>query len=147
MSPDSRQIGATLVEVLIALVILSVGIVAVSNMFTESIATLGNLVAQQRAVRLASNVSELLAGLPSELVRDPPTPEEGDCDSRHICTPTHWLAINLQRWQQLAQQQLPNGYVELIPSSEYATSHIDIRITWSHRNGQTLTYALQQEAV
>jgi len=147
MSPDSRQIGATLVEVLIALVILSVGIVAVSNMFIESIATLGNLVAQQRAVRLASNVSELLAGLPSELVRDPPTPEEGDCDSRHICTPTHWLAINLQRWQQLAQQQLPNGHVELIPGSENANSHINIRITWTHRNGQTLTYALQQETV
>ncbi len=147
MNHDSKQFGSTLIEVLIALVILSVGIVAVSSMFTESIATLGNLVAQQRAVRLASNVSELLAGLPRELVRDPPTPEEGDCDSRHICTPTQWLAFNLQRWQQLAQQQLPNGAVELIPGPENATTHINIRITWTHRNGQTLTYALQQETV
>ncbi len=144
---DSQQYGSTLVEVLVAMVILSIGIVAVSNMFTESIATLGNLVAQQRAVRLASNVSELLADLPRELLRDPPTPEEGDCDSQQICTPTQWLAINLQRWQQLAQQQLPNGYVELIPGPENANAYIDIRITWSHRNGQILTYALRQEAV
>jgi Tfp pilus assembly protein PilV len=143
-SRSSCHSGSTLVEVLIAMVILSTGMLAVSVMFTESIAALANLVFQQRAVRLADNISETLASLPRELVRDPPPPEEGECDSRRVCTPTQWLADSLYSWQQLAQLQLPDGHIAIDTSdgSDESTA-TSILITWAHRNGQTLTYTLQ----
>jgi type IV pilus assembly protein PilV len=140
-----HQSGSTLIEVLIAMIVMSLGMLAVSSMFTESIAALGNLVYQQRAIRLASDISETLTNLPRELVRDPPTPEEGECDSRQVCTPTQWLADNLYRWQQHADVELPNGSIQV--NSEDSSSGTEILITWTHRNGQTLSYALQLETV
>ena len=143
-SRSSRHSGSTLVEVLIAMVILSTGMLTASVMFTESIAALANLVFQQRAVRLADNISETLANLPSKLVRDPPPPEESECDSRRVCTPTQWLAGRLYSWQQLAQLQLPDGHVAINTSDgSDASNATSILISWAHRNGQTLTYTLQ----
>ena len=144
-SRHQHQAGSTLAEVLIAMLVLSSGMLAVSSMFTESIAALGNLVYQQRAIRLASDISETLSNLPSELVRDPPQPEGGECDSGQVCTPTQWLADNLYRWQQYADQDLPNGAIQL--NSDESSSDADILITWTHSNGQTLSYALRLELV
>jgi prepilin-type N-terminal cleavage/methylation domain-containing protein len=139
------QSGSTLVEVLIALLVMSIGMLATASMFTESIATLGNLVYQQRAIRLASDISGTLANLPQELLRDPPGPEEGECDSGQVCTPTQWLADNLYNWQQHADDYLPNGTVQVNSFAVHDNAHTEILITWTHKNGQTLNYALQLE--
>jgi type IV pilus assembly protein PilV len=137
--------GSTLVEVLIAMIVMSIGMLAVSSMFTESIAALGNLVYQQRAIRLASDINETLANLPSDIVRDPPLPEEGECDSRQVCTPTQWLADNLYNWQQYADHNLPDGSIQV--NSFESNTHAEILITWTHRNGQSLSYVLQLRLV
>ena len=141
--------GSTLIEVLIAMVILSTGMLAVSVMFMESIAALGNLVHQQRAIRLAANISETLTNLPHDLLLDPPIPAESECSSQPICTPGQWLAANLYSWQQLAQQQLPDGHIGIDSNnvSDESMAQTNILITWSHRNGQRLSYALQLERV
>jgi type II secretory pathway pseudopilin PulG len=145
----SNYSGSTLIEVLVAMVILSTGMLAVLVMFTESIAALGNLVHQQRAIRLAANISETLTNLPHDLMLDPPIPAESECSSQPICTPGQWLAANLYSWQQLAQQQLPDGLVDIDTSdvSDEFMVQTNILITWSHRNGQRLSYALQLERV
>ena len=137
------QSGSTLVEVLIALLVMSIGMLATASMFTGSIATLGNLVYQQRAIRLASDIGEPLTNLPQELLRDPPSPEEGECDSGQVCTPTQWLAYNLYSWQQRADDYLPNGTVQVNSFAVHANT--EVLITWTHKNGQTLSYALQLE--
>jgi hypothetical protein len=131
------------------MVVLSTGMLAASVMFTESIAALANLVHQQRAIRLAANISETLTNLPHDLLLDPPIPAESECDSQPICTPGQWLAANLYSWQQLAQQQLPNGHIGIDTSdvSNESIAQTNILITWSHRNGQILSYALQLERV
>ncbi|MCP3999340.1 MAG: hypothetical protein GY727_00290 [Gammaproteobacteria bacterium] len=131
------------------MVILSIGVLAATVMFAESIATLGNLVHQQRAIRLAANISEVLKNIPHNRLINPPTPKKIECSRQYICTPGEWLATNLYNWQQLAYQQLPDGHIAIDSNntSNGSSTKTNILITWSHQNGQKLKYALQLETV
>jgi Tfp pilus assembly protein PilV len=101
--------GSGLIETLVALLILSLGMLAVTRMLTHSIASLNNALNHQRAAFTLNNLTELLHGMPANLLRAPPAAADYACSSGSVCTPEQFLADRLQYWSMLVDRQLPGG--------------------------------------
>ena len=132
--------GTTLVEILIAVVILSAGLLATGLIYIESISALTRNSHTQRAQRLAIDLAEAatLLSAHTDFTELPST--AAVCEASIVCHPQQLLHTLFVTWQQQLAQQLPAGFGSLAIKEFGGKPAAVIKISWEARNSQTITY-------
>ena len=107
----------SLVEVLVALVVLSVGMLGIAAMFVESVRNSRTALLRTQAINLVSDMADRIRANASargayDLARDAATPAERDCAPSRAsvganCSITDLAADDLARWTQSVNGALP----------------------------------------
>ncbi|HWP94286.1 MAG TPA: type IV pilus modification protein PilV [Gammaproteobacteria bacterium] len=115
-----RSGGFTLIEALIALVVLSVGLLGIASLqtsamrytHTSNVQAQAAVLAQNMIDRIRANPEALDAGLFNDVYLDADPGSSVDC-STDPCNSTELAEYDLQQWYLLLSQTLPSGQGEI----------------------------------
>ena len=110
-----RQRGVSIVEALVALVVLSVGMLGIAGMFLESVRSNRTALVRTTAIQLANDMADRIRSNRGGRTdynlatsEDPTTKAPQDC-SIIECTPTQLAKYDLSQWYTAVQNTLPKG--------------------------------------
>jgi type IV pilus assembly protein PilV len=135
MKTDSRkrQRGFSLVEVMIALVIMSVGMLGIAGLYVQSLQAGRTSMFRHHAVTLAGDVADRIRANPTAAIAyiDPVGANNncvlGDTD----CTPGEMAANDVLLWKAQAADTLPGGDVTVVFAAAVGTTPPSYQITIS----------------
>ena len=142
-SATSGQRGFSLVEVLIALVIMSVGMLGIAGLYVQSMQAGRTATFRHHAVTLAGDIADRIRANPT--VGDgyalPGGANNGcvaggvDCSGPDMAEHDVWL------WTQQAQESLPGGSVTVIYDGALTPPTYQIQVAWVEA-GENLDYTI-----
>jgi len=132
--------GTTLVEVLIAVVILSAGLLATGLIYIESISALTRNTHTQRAQRIAADLAEAVTQLSAHTDVTELSPTTAVCDASIVCNPQQLLNTLFVNWQQQLGQQLPASNGSITVKEIDGQPAAVIKVSWEARNSQSIAY-------
>jgi type IV pilus assembly protein PilV len=135
MKTDSRkrQRGFSLVEVMIALVIMSVGMLGIAGLYVQSLQAGRTSMFRHHAVTLAGDVADRIRANPTAAIAyiDPVGANNncvlGDAD----CTPGQMAANDVLLWKAQAADTLPGGDVTVVFAEAVGATPPSYQITIS----------------
>ena len=136
-SPLSRQHGATLVEVLMAMLLMSFGVLAMTAMQAHAIQHSQTTESRARATLLAHDLADRMRANPAPLGRweaydlvatyTPATPTAtAACQGPAACTFDEMAEADLAQWQQQLASSLPQGRGHV----RTVGTHADVWVLW-----------------
>jgi type IV pilus assembly protein PilV len=132
--------GSSLVEVLVALVVIAVGMLGVAALYVEGLRSGRTALTRTRAIVLATDMSDRiranLAGADDYIkpATDAGT-ENTNCDPDGTgCTPTQMARHDIALWNTLVTR-LPNGRATIQRSTATTPATYTITITWDEVGG------------
>ena len=134
-SVGRRQKGFSLVEVLIALVIMSVGMLGIAGLYVQSIQAGRTSMFRHHAVTLAGDVADRIRANPTAAVAyTAATGANNNCVLGGVdCTPAEMAANDILLWKIQAQETLPGGDVTIVltPAAGAVPPTYQITISWT----------------
>jgi type IV pilus assembly protein PilV len=134
----SRQLGITMVESLVALVVLAVGLLGIASLYVTSLQTGRTALIRTQAVNLVSDMGDRIRA--NGLARDAydtdtyaGAPEVQDCVITANCTAATLAEDDLARWIEAAQATLPSPVATVTFIAAAATGRPDqyqINLQW-----------------
>lgn len=151
-----RQAGLSMVEVLVALVVMSVGMLGIASLYVTTLQAKTTSLSRMKAVNLAYDLADRIRANPngaaSYVVTNALTvtaPSE-TCRSTTSCTPPQMAAADLAQWRDIltnASTGLPGAVAASIVQTAAATATtplvLTIQLGWSEPSVPNLTYNLQ----
>lgn len=154
MRPNTKQHGFTLIEILVAVLVLSVGLLGIAGLQTKGtqhvydaqLHTLAAIQVQDMADRIRANLEGMRDGRYNALSTTPPTNPSCDSDT---CTPEQLAAYDMYRWNTDNGALLPSGAGQIACEDTSGTtlsngtnadigSRCTITVRWdANRNGAT----------
>lgn len=126
--------GALLVESLVALLVVSVGLLGLMALLLQALALASAGFQQQRALWLAADLGEWLRLVPAAVAAAGPGAGPGvrDCEGAERCTPEELLDAGHRRWQARIRRELPDavGDYRVVELGEAQAARISLR--WNH---------------
>jgi len=107
--------GFSMVEALVALVVLGVGMLGIASLYVTTLRSSGSAISRMQAVNLASDLGDRiranpLAGTAYEINGAAPEPAEKCIGKDKDCSPQEMAAHDLYYWQEQIEQTLgPTG--------------------------------------
>jgi type IV pilus assembly protein PilV len=148
MSPDalpirSRSQGATLVEVLVALLILSVGLLGIAALYVDNLRNGRTGVLRTQAAQLAADMAERVrtnraggasfARVTGQRCRDlPSTPTADEAAANEVAC-----------WQEEVAKVLPNGTGLVALDSTTVPATYTVTVSWSETGAGTASYVVR----
>ena len=144
--PGSKRMqGFNLVEVLIALIIMSVGMLGIAGLYVHSMQAGRTSLFRHHAVTLAGDVADRIRANPRALAAYAAGGADNNCVGGGInCTPAQMAGNDIFLWQQQAVDTLPAGQVAVIFTDNTPAPHTyAITVSWTEP-GQVLgmTYSI-----
>ncbi len=148
-----RHYGFSLVEVLVALVVLSVGLLGIAALYAESLHSGRTAQYRTQAVGLATDIADRIranrkgGASYAKLLTDTGTLTAA-CETLGAgCAPTVLAANDIAQWNQLVTSQLPGGTCQIVVNPATFPNTYTITITWTEV-GQALasSYVLSVQA-
>ncbi len=138
-----NETGFSLVEVLIALVIMSVGMLGIAGLYVEGMKAGRTSTFRHHAVTLASDVADRIranprAGVVYEGVRGNNNCVLGNID----CTPAQMAANDIDLWLTQADQMLPNGNIAITFDDTVTPNTYAIRVAWDEAGETAPSYSI-----
>ncbi len=134
--------GFNLVEVLIALVILSVGMLGIAGLYVHSMQAGRTSLFRHHAVTLAGDVADRIRANPRALAAYALAGADNNCVAGGInCTPAQMAANDIFLWQQQAVDTLPTGAVTIVFNGGPVPPTYAITVSWTEP-GQVMSYAI-----
>ena len=140
---NRNQRGFSLVEVLIALIIMSVGMLGIAGLYVQSMQAGRTSLFRHHAVTLAGDVADR--------IRANPTAEVGyaagagvdfSCVGGGIdCNPVEMASNDILLWKQQADESLPNGDVTILFDNTTVPPSYTIAVLWDEP-GEVLDYTI-----
>jgi len=133
--PQQRRpiAGFTLIEVLVALVVITVGMLGVAVLFVEGIRLNRTSLYRTTAVALAADMAERIRANQGAVYAGIGPGANGNCAAAP-CTPDQLAGDDWWRWRQALDAYLPSGYVvqiERTPGGPGNTmNRFDISLSW-----------------
>lgn len=130
-----RQRGATLIEVMIALLVLAIGLLGFAGMQTRGVITGRQAYLHSQAAFLAEDIVERIRANSTQkisysmLATDAGT--NNNCDTNN-CTPASMVGWDQYKWQQRVGRTLPGGKGAIeatLGTNAYATVKITVNYT------------------
>lgn len=137
--------GFTLVEVLIALIIMSVGMLGIAGLYVHSMQAGRTSLLRHHAITLAGDVAERIRANPRAGVAYAGGGTNNNCVGGGInCTPAQMAANDIFLWDQQAVDTLPGGAVAVAfadPAPGVTPPTYTITISWTEP-GEVLNYTI-----
>ncbi|HEY8537471.1 MAG TPA: type IV pilus modification protein PilV [Steroidobacteraceae bacterium] len=126
--------GFSMVEALVALVVLAAGMLGIASLYVVTLQTSGSAIYRMQAVNLASDIADRIranrqAG--AAYAASPPTSPPSSCQAA-VCTEQQMADYDFYWWHQQVQEALPGnptGTIEVTAGPGDANSYT-ITITW-----------------
>lgn len=143
-APPSRAQGATLIEVLVAALLLAIGLLSMAGIQASAVRLTKEAEFKSTAVEISSAFGEYLkanvGGVASYAINSggfimDPEPQDipGNCDGTGAaCTPAQIAAEDLARAQELARTRLPSGQIvsNVVVGAAGQSDSIDLWVMW-----------------
>ena len=131
-SPEIQHSGGfSLVEVLIALVIMSVGMLGIAGLYVESMQAGRTSIFRHNAVTLASDVADRIRANPRAGVDYQGPGGNNNCVLGNVnCNPAQMAANDIELWLEQADDMLPNGSVTITYDDNPVPPTYLIEVTW-----------------
>lgn len=124
------QCGFTLVEVLIALVVMSVGMLGIAGLYLHSIQAGRTSVFRHHAITLAGDIADRIRANPSAGVNYQAAGQDNSCVGGTVaCTPTEMAQNDIEAWDDQAANTLPGGQVAIAFTDNGGVTPDEYRIT------------------
>ena len=139
-----RQQGFSLVEVLIALVIMSVGMLGIAGLYVQSMQAGRTSMFRHNAVTLAGDIADRIRANPragAAYTGDGAGPEPCD-DGSTDCDEAEMAVFDISRWKAQADATLPAGDVTVTFDNLVFPNEYTINVTWTEPQGP-LNYAIK----
>lgn len=141
--PLGAQRGFSLIEVLIALIIMSVGMLGIASLYVQSMQAGRTSLFRHNAVTLAGDVADRIranrtAGATYEAVAG----ANNNCIAAGTdCTADEMALQDVLIWQQQAADTLPNGDVDVVFNNAVTPPEYTISVLWDEP-GQAQNYTV-----
>ncbi len=134
--------GFTLVEVLIALIILSVGMLGIAGLYVHSMQAGRTSLFRHHAVTLAGDVADRIRANPRAGAAYALAGGDNNCvDGGIDCTPAQMAANDIFLWDQQAVDTLPTGTVTIVFDNGVVPPTYAITIAWTEP-GEIMNYSI-----
>jgi type IV pilus assembly protein PilV len=131
----SRQAGFSLVEVLITLVIMSVGMLGIAGLYVQSMQAGRTSMLRHHAVTLAGDVADRIRANPAAgIAYTDPVGANKNCVLGGIdCTPAQMAANDILLWKTQAGENLPGGDVTIVFTAAvgFTPPNYQITVSWT----------------
>lgn len=133
---QSRRHGAkgfTLIEVLIALIVLSVGMLGIAGLYLHSIQAGRTSVFRHHAINLAGDIADRIRANPTAGVNYQAAGKDNSCMTGTVdCTPLQMAENDIEVWDAQATETLPGGQVAIaFTDNVNAPDTYRITLTWA----------------
>ena len=134
--------GFTLIEVLIALVIMSVGMLGIAGLYVHSMQAGRTSILRHNAVTLAGDIADRIRANPRAGAAYVQAGANNNCvDGGVNCTIGEMAANDIFLWDQQATATLPNGQVSIVVDNGVVPPTYQITLTWTEP-GEVLNYSI-----
>jgi len=138
-----RQRGFSLVEVLIALVIMSVGMLGIAGLFVQGMQAGRTSVLRHHAVTLAGDVADRLRANPRAGIAYAGAGGDNACVGYgNNCDEASMAAHDVFLWQQQAVDSLPSGAVAVNFDNTVIPPLYTIAVTWAEPGFPNMGYTI-----
>ncbi len=131
------QRGFSLIEVLVALVVLSIGMLGIAALYVDSLRSGRTAIHRTQAVILVSDMAERIRANPDAGAAYAGAAADNNCADdvglSNDCTAAEMAADDLQIWQQSIAGLLPNGVsqIQFVPAVGGLPATYTISVTWN----------------
>lgn len=129
------QTGFSLVEVLITLVIMSVGMLGIAGLYVQSMQAGRTSMLRHHAVTLAGDVADRIRANPTAAIAYiDPVGADNDCVLGTVdCTPAQMAANDILLWKAQASENLPGGDVTVVftAANGFTPPNYQITVSWT----------------
>ena len=141
--PAGRRVsGFTLIEVLIALIIMSVCMLGIAGLYVHSMQAGRTSVLRHNAVTLAGDITDRIRANPRAGAAYGLAGANNNCvDGGIDCTIGEMAANDIFLWDQQAAATLPNGQVNVVFNNGVVPPTYTITISWTEP-GEVLNYTV-----
>lgn len=133
-----KQSGFSLIEALVAFLIISIGMLGVASLQTMSMKAGHTAAIRAEAVMKADQILESMRGNPTALLSYGGAGADNGCSqtavAAAVCTPTQLALDDTFRWQQSLPNNLSAGVAITPPVAPETITNIVVTISWSERN-------------
>ncbi len=135
--------GFSLIEVLIALIVMSVGMLGIAGLYVQSMQAGRTSMFRHNAVTLAGDVADRMRANPAAgATYTAGVGANNNCVAGGIdCSPTEMAQHDIELWQQQATNTLPNGSVQITVDNGTTPPTYDIVVSWDEP-GETPSFAI-----
>jgi type IV pilus assembly protein PilV len=124
--------GFSLVEVLIALIIMSVGMLGIAGLYVHSMQAGRTSLFRHHAVTLAGDVADRIRANPLGGVAYQGAGGENGCVAGgKNCTAAEMAAHDVSLWLEQADATLPDGTVAVVYDDDLVPSTYEVTVTWT----------------
>ena len=136
------QTGFSLVEVLIALIIMSVGMLGIAGLYVQSMQAGRTSMFRHNAVTLAGDVADRIRANPRAGAAYALAGADSDCVAQGVnCSDAEMAAHDIFLWGQQAVDSLPEGTVAVAYDDSLTPPEYTITVRWDEP-GEQLSYAI-----
>lgn len=138
----ARSSGFTLIEVLIALIVMSIGMLGIAGLYVHSMQAGRTSLLHHNAVTLAGDVADRIRANPTAAVAYAGAGADNNCVGGGInCTPAEMAANDIFFWDMQADDTLPTGTVTIDFDNTVVPPEYEIEVAWVEP-GEVLTYVI-----
>ena len=142
LTASIRLQGFTLVEVLIALVIMSVGMLGIAGLYVHSMQAGRTSLFRHHAVTLVGDIADRIRANPRAGAAYMAAGANSNCVNGGInCTPAAMAANDKFLWELQAADTLPTGTVVIVFNNAPVPPTYQITVQWNEP-GQVMTYSV-----
>lgn len=144
LPPRSRARGFTLVETMVALVVLAVGMLGIAGLYVTTLKSGGGAIYRMQAVNLAADLADRIRTNRGANVAYAGAAADNNCYGAGAvdCAPALMAANDLFVWQQQVAAILPNGNANVVVAGAAVPFTYTITINWTESGGAALNYVL-----
>lgn len=142
-SKRHRQRGFSLVEVLITLVIMSVGMLGIAGLYVTGMQAGRTSLFRHHAVTLAGDVADRIRANPNaSAAYEAATGADNSCvDGGLNCTSAEMAANDILLWRAQADNTLPGGDVTIVHNGGVFPPTYEITVSWTEP-GEDMDYVI-----
>lgn len=129
MRLTTQQLGFSLIEVMVALVVLSVGMIGMAALHGQGLSASRTAVYRTQAISLNADLADRIRANRLGQAAYAGAAANNGC-SAASCTPAQMAADDLFVWQQRVQQMLPNGQGQVAYNGGTIPPTFTITIQW-----------------
>jgi len=134
--------GFTLIEVLVALIVMSIGMLGIAGLYVHSLKAGSTSMFQHNAITLAGDIADRIRANPTAGAAYQGAGANNACVNGGVnCTPAQMAANDVFLWNQQAVATLPNGAVAIVFNNAVAPPEYQITVSWT-QPGENLNFSI-----